>query len=214
MLEQSLFTLVRSTLVAGLTARGAGYAGTVVRQVFQPSTVGTPSAPQITMQTIGNRRYGPPRRDAVQPYVDPVDDGGGPGPGPGGPGPGPGPGPGGPPTVLPDMVNRFTQWWETTIQIGATSRRNPTDPDFLTLPSANDICKAASDILQQDAGLTALAVQRVRPLRITDVRNVQFVNESDQYEAMPSFDITLVYPQVLDSATPPVITVEPDFGRV
>jgi hypothetical protein len=187
MLEQTLFTLVRSTLVAGLTARGAGYAGTAVRQVFQPSTIGTPSAPQITMQTIGNKRYGAPRRDVVQP---------------------------GSGSGFEDMVNQLTQWWETTLQIGATARRNPADPGFLTLPSANDICKAASDILQQDAGLTALAVQRVRPLRITDVRNVQFVNESDQYEAMPSFDITLVYPQVLDSATPPVITVEPDFGRV
>jgi hypothetical protein len=187
MLEQSLFTLVRSTLVAGLTARGSGYAGIAVRQVYQPSTIGTPAAPQITMQTIGNRRYGAPRRDALQP-VDP--------------------------DRTADMVNRLTQWWETTIQIGATARRNPTDPDFLTLPSANDICKAASDILQQDTGLAALAVQRVRPLRITDVRNVQFVNESDQYEAMPSFDLTLVYPQVLDGATPPAITVEPDFGRV
>jgi hypothetical protein len=112
------------------------------------------------------------------------------------------------------MVNQTTQWWETTLQIGCTARRSPTAPDFLTLPSASDICKVASDILQGDIGLIALAVERVRPLRVTQIRNVKFVNESDQYEAMPSFDLTLVYPEILESLTPPVVTVTPDFGRV
>lgn len=84
----------------------------------------------------------------------------------------------------------------------------------MSLPSAKDICKVASDILQGDEGLAALAVQRVRPLRVTDIRNLQFVNESDQYEMMPNFDITLVYPQVVESTTPPVDAIEPVFGRV
>lgn len=182
MLENGLFELVRSTLMAGLTGP---YAGTLVRPVFQPVTIGTPSGPQITMQTIGNRRYGALRRVVVQPDVG-----------------------------TGDMINRQEQWWETTLQIGATARRNPTDPAFLTLPSAVDICKRASDILQGDTGLAALAVQRVRPLHIAEIRNVQFVNESDQYEAMPSFDLTLVYPQVIESTTPPVVTFEPVTGRV
>lgn len=183
MLENTLYTLIRTTLLAELTGV---YAGVVVRPIYQPLTVGTPSTPQITMQNIlPGRRYGAPRRDVVQPG-----------------------------TGVGDMVNQTTQWWETTLQIGATARRDPTAANFLTLPSAVDICKRASDILQGDTGLAALAAQRVRPLRITDVRNVQFVNESDQYEAMPSFDITLVYPQVVDSTTPPVETFEPVIGRV
>lgn len=183
MLENDLYTLLRATLLAELTGV---YAGVLVRPIYQPLTVGTPSTPQITMQNIlPGKRYGAPRRDVVQPG-----------------------------TGVGDMINQTTQWWETTIQIGATARRNPTDPDFLTLPSAVDICKKASDILQGDTGLVALAVQRVRPLRVTSIRNVQFVNESDQYEAMPSFDLTLVYPQVIDSTTPPVVTFEPATGRV
>jgi hypothetical protein len=182
MLENDLYTLVRSTLLAGLTG---AYAGVIVRPIYQPLTVGTSSTPQITMQNVlPGKRYGAPRRDVVQPG-----------------------------TGVGDMVNQTTQWWETTLQIGATARRDPTAADFLTLPSAVDICKKASDILQGDAGLTALAVQRVRPLRVTNIRNVQFVNESDQYEAMPSFDITLVYPQVIESTTPPVETFEPVTGR-
>ncbi len=186
MLENTLYSLIRATLLAGLAARGGAYTAVIVRPIYQPLTVGTPSTPQITMQNIlPGRRYGALRRAEVLP-VSPAT----------------------------DFTHRETQWWETTLQIGATARRNPTAPDFLTLPSAVDICKVASDILQGDTGLAALAVQRVRPLRITDVRNVQFVNESDQYEAMPSFDITLVYPQVVDSTTPPVERFEPVIGRV
>lgn len=113
-----------------------------------------------------------------------------------------------------DMAHRETQWWETTMQIGVTARRDPQDPAFLTLPSAMDICKQASDILQGDKGLSLLAVQRVRPLRITEIRQVRFINDSDQYEAMPSFDVVLVHPQVTTSTTPPAISLEPDFGRV
>lgn len=183
MLENDLYTLIRTTLLAELTG---AYAGIVVRPIYQPLTVGTPTGPQITMQNIlPGRRYGAPRRDVVQPG-----------------------------SGVGDMVNQTTQWWETTLQISATARRDPTAPDFLTLPSAVDICKKASDILQGDTGLAALAVQRVRPLRITDIRNVQFVNESDQYEAMPSFDLTLVYLQVIESTTPPVVVFEPVTGRV
>lgn len=179
MLENQLLALVRSTLLGQLDA------GVEVVQLYQPSTVGQASGPQVVMQTIGNRRYGWVKREDVQPV---------------------------PPET--DMTHIETQWWETTVQIGVTARRNPEDPNFLTLPSAMDICKAASDILQSDTGLTALAVQRVRPLRITEIRQVRFVNDSDQFEAMPSFDVVLVYPQMTISTTPPVTLFVPDFGRV
>lgn len=185
MFENDLLTLVRSTLLSGFTSLGGGFAAVKVRQAYQPSTVGTAQGPQALLQTIGNRRYGALRRDDIPPV---------------------------PPAT--DMTHIETQWWETTIQVGAEARRNPQDPAFLTLPSAMDICKAASDILQSDTGLSALSVQRVRPLRITEIRNVRFVNESDQYEAMPSFDIVLVYPQTRTTTTPPVSTFEPNFGRV
>lgn len=187
MLENTLFALVRSTLTTGFAGLGAGYADVLVGHFNEPLTVGRLPAPSVLMQTILSRRYGPPRRNVLQPGAGSGAD---------------------------DMSNEYTQWIEHTLQIGATARRNPKDAGFLTQPSANDICKAAANILQLDAGLAALAVQRVRPLRVTEIRNVKFVNESDQYEAMPSFDLTLVYPELTSSATPPVITIEPDFGRV
>jgi hypothetical protein len=187
MLENALFTLVRSTLLDGFEGLGGDYAGVLVGQLSEPLILGAPATPSVLMQTILTRRYGPPRRNVLQPGAGSGAD---------------------------DMSNQYTQWIEHTLQIGAIARRDPTAADFLTLPSANDICKAAANILQLDAGLAALAVQRVRPLRVTEIRNVKFVNESDQYEAMPSFDLTLVYPELTSDATPPAITIEPDFGRV
>ena len=168
--------------MGGLTTRGPGYSDVMVRAVYQPLTVGMPSAPQITMQSIGDVRYGALKRLDL-PSTDP-------------------------------LTHIEQQWWETTLQIGATAHRSPSDPNFMALPSAMDICKAASDILQSDWGLAALAVQRVRPLRVTAIRNVQWVNESDQYEAMPNFDLVLVYPQTNETTTPPVVTFEPVTGRV
>lgn len=117
-------------------------------------------------------------------------------------------------TPTPDFTHLETQWWETTIQVGCTARRNPQDPNFLTLPSALDIVNVASDILQGDKGLALLAVQRVRPLRITQVRDLRFKNDSDQYEAQPSFDIVLSHVQITESTTPPVTVTVPNVGRV
>lgn len=163
----------------------AGVPDVQVRALYQPLTVAMTSGPQITIQQILSRRYGALRREDRLPTV-----------------------PGG------EFTHVEAQWWESTVQIGVTARRNPEDPAFLTQPSAMDICKAASDVLQSDTGLAALAVQRVRPLRITEIRQVRFVNDSDQYEAMPSFDVVLVHPQVTISTTPPAVSIEPDFGRV
>lgn len=166
--SDALFTLMRTTLLDGLTARGI--AADVI-QVYQPGdTVGVPSGPTITMQHIMAKRYGHMRREEVQPPVE-----------------------GG------DFTHVETQWWETTMQIGAVNA------------DAINNCQAASDILQGDAGLTALAAHRVRPLRIADIRTLQFVNGADQFEAMPNFDVVLVYPQTITSTTPPAQTIEGNF---
>lgn len=161
----ALFTLVRSTLLAGLT-------DVDVIRIYQGQTVGAPSAPAITMQHIGTKRVGHVKREEMQP----VGDG--------------------------DFTHVETQWLETTLQIGALNA------------GAIDNCLTASSILQSDAGLAALAVERVRPLRITDLRTVQYVNGADQFEAMPNFDVVLVYPKITVGTTPPAQSIDPNFGRV
>jgi len=184
MKQLDLWTLLNTTLTAGLTGRyGADAVG--VQAIYQPQIMGAPSQPTVTFQSILEQRFGHMRR-AYSPGAAPID----------------------------PMTGQMMQWWESTLQIGAMARRNPNAVDFMSLPTAMDICKAASDILQSDEGLTALAAQRVRPLRITAIRNLQWVNESDQYEAMPNFDLVLVYPQTIVTTTPTAQSIEPNYRRV
>lgn len=184
MLENELIKLIGDTLVDGFSSIAA-YADVEIRQKYQPTTIGVTSGPTVHIHHIHDKRYGALRRDES-----------------------PAPAP------STDMIHTETQWWETTIQIGCTARRNPTDLNFLTQPSALDIVKKASDILQGDRGMGLLAAQRVRPLRITQVRNLRFINDSDQYEAQPSFDIVLSHVQITESTTPPVAVTVPNVGRV
>jgi len=93
------------------------------------------------------------------------------------------------------------QWFATTLQISALARLVTGEP------SAADLAQTAADILQGDAGLAVLAAQRVRPLRIVTSRTVYFLNDSQQYEANPSFDITLMHVQIRGSLTPRVETI-------
>lgn len=184
MFENALIQLIGDTLLAGLVGQSA-YADVIVRQKYQPSTVGVTSAPTIQLHYIHGKRYGSvgrSERPAPAPSLD--------------------------------VIHAETQWWESTIQVGCTARRNPNDPNFLTQPSAFDIVKMASDILQSDKGMALMAVQRVRPLRITLIRVLRFINDSDQYEAQPSFDIVLSHVQITESTTPPVAVTVPIVGRV
>lgn len=182
--QQPLFALVRSVLLTGLADR-FGANAPQVKQVFQPQIVGATSAPVVTMQHVMSRRTGAMGR-SYRAAADPAD----------------------------PMTGTFTQWWETTLQIGAFAARDPNAPDFMTLPSSQDFCTAASYVLQSDAGLAALAVAGVRPLRVTDLRNVPWTNERDQYEMHPSFDLTLSRPEVIVEATAPVAEFEAGAGRV
>lgn len=96
------------------------------------------------------------------------------------------------------------QWLETTLQISALA------PYKEGQPTASDYAAMAAQILQGDRGLAAMAVQRVRPLRITDSRTVHFINDAQQYQANPSFDIVLSYVSLRTSETPAVGAITGD----
>lgn len=100
----------------------------------------------------------------------------------------------------PAMLHEEKQWLETTLQVSALAWRAPESAE----PTAMDLCRMAADILQGDAGMALLGAHRVRPLRIGEVRVVYFVNERQQYEANPSFDVVLSHVQIREGATPPV----------
>lgn len=159
--------------------------GVAVEQRYQPGTEGMTAAANIGLMTVMSNRYGHMKRRETQPVAPAT-----------------------------DFTHTEEQWWETTIQVSALARLDPTDPNYLTLPTAMDIAKQASDILQGDKGLAAMAAQRVRPLRVTTIRQMHFVNDSDQYEANPSFDIVLSHVQTTAGTTPPVSQYEPVVAQV
>lgn len=159
--------------------------GVEVRQAFNGSTVGAPSGPAVLLQVIiPARRVGWIERMEI--FVDGAE----------------------------DMKHRETQWLETTLQVSAVAPSNPEDPDYLNKPTASDICLRAAHILQSDRGLLVMGAHRVRPLRITDLRTVQFVNDADQYEVAPSFDLVLSHVQIIEGATPPVAQITGAAGSV
>ena len=100
-----------------------------------------------------------------------------------------------------------TQQWETTIQVSAVARRTTPEDSLLT---AGDYCAIASDALQSDNGRAALAAGGARPLRITDLRTLFFVDDANQYAASPSFDVVLCHVQTNQSAVPAVSQIVPD----
>ncbi len=184
MKELELFALIRSTLLTDF-ALEAGYSDVVVKQRYQARTVGVPDPPAIFLHIFGHKRFGVLGRHERQP-----------------------------PTPGADMIHEETQIWECTVQISGFVWRNPEAADFLTLPTSGDLVKMASNILQSDKGLAALAVQNVRPLRVTEFRNVTVINDRDEYEHNPSFDIVVTYPETRQSASPPVAQFEPNLRHV
>lgn len=115
--------------------------------------------------------------------------------------------------VLLDDAFRHTetQQYETTYQFSAWVPQDPKDVTGLT---ESDILNLVSGIIQSDAILAAFRAQDVGILRVTDVRNPYIVDERDQFEAVPSFDVVLTHKRTSVSTIPAVVTYESNFDRV
>ncbi|POP42327.1 hypothetical protein CHU32_03575 [Superficieibacter electus] len=109
------------------------------------------------------------------------------------------------------MIHTESQWIETTYQITGSVLQNPAD---LESPTANDLIFHASGILQSDNAISQLRKSDVGIYRITENRNIFFKNDRDQYEASPSFDITLTHKDITVTTTPVISSVEAKIIRV
>lgn len=109
------------------------------------------------------------------------------------------------------MVHTETQVYETTFQINALSTQNPSNT---TQHTASDLINFAAYILQGESALVSLRAKNIGVLRVTDIRNPYFVNDSDQFQASPSFDVTLTHKQVIITTAPVVVSTEYNVQRV
>ena len=113
------------------------------------------------------------------------------------------------------QANAFDHWeiqqYETTYQFSAWVPQDPKDVTGLT---ESDILNVVSGIMQSDALLAAFRAQGVGILRVTDVRNPYIVDDHDQFEAVPSFDVTLTHKRTSVSTIPAVAAYDLNLSRV
>ena len=109
------------------------------------------------------------------------------------------------------MIRETRQTVETTIQISAMAPRDPSDLNAMT---ASDLAQMVAMILQDEDAIKRFADNKIGILRITDVRNPSFRDETDQWAFDPAFDITLSYDRAITRETPTIETVEYNLIKV
>lgn len=96
------------------------------------------------------------------------------------------------------VIRREVQWYESTFQATGIFKQTAEDTDGLT---ASDVANLGAAIMQMEATMDALRAAGLAVLRVTTVRNPQFVNGGDEFEASPSFDFILTHEQITLSKT-------------
>ena len=109
------------------------------------------------------------------------------------------------------MVHQEIQAYQTTFQMSALSIQNPLTPTQYT---ASDILNTIVYILQSSVTIDTLEAQDVGIMRIMDIRNPYFMDDTQNFEASPSFDFTLRHNQIITSTTPIIQTTELDILTV
>ena len=112
---------------------------------------------------------------------------------------------------LETMVHTYVQYYETTFQVEALVRQKPSTPYQYT---AADLLNEVAFILQTEGTITTLNNSEIGILRITDVRNPNSGDDRDQFEAVPSFDFTLIHKQTRTTTDPVIESIEFGIKRV
>lgn len=103
------------------------------------------------------------------------------------------------------------QLYETTYQFSAMI---PQDPAAATELTESDVLNLVSAIMQSDVVIAAFRAAGVGLQRITSVSNPYFTDDSDRFEANPSFDIVVSHYRILRDTVPAVDAYEAQISRV
>jgi hypothetical protein len=115
-----------------------------------------------------------------------------------------------------DLVKTESQLYESTYQFTAYMKETPvtSSPPYPAPITASDIANTAAMILQGYDAIEELAKIGAGILRVGDVRMPYFVNDRDNFEGMPNFDITISYSRKLQTVIPSAKTAEYKIYRV
>ena len=172
MTEKQLYALLLGIISAGLTALGTPWTTVDVRQGNQPSITGTPSGPFVAVTNEPIRRFGSIARSDSWNSVDSVE------------------------------THSETQQYVAMFQVDCQWKQNPSDPDFVNIPTAGDLAKSVSSILQSSATIAALVASGVGIDRISEVRQPPWKDDTDAFEYASFFDFCLTFPETLATEIP------------
>lgn len=108
------------------------------------------------------------------------------------------------------MIHHERQYYETTFRIQTLVLQNVKAP----LYTASDLANEVASIMQSDKTLAILNSQDVGILRVTNIINPYFTDDKDNFEALPSFDFTLLYLNDRISTNPVIDSFESGIYRV
>lgn len=78
----------------------------------------------------------------------------------------------------------------------------PQDPEDLSLPTAKDLVNLAAMICNSQPFVIGMREGGAGVQRVTQIRSPYFVNDEGQFEASPSFDITISHKRQIQEVTP------------
>ena len=90
------------------------------------------------------------------------------------------------------MVHSEHYFQEVMFQVSAFAKRNPMDITELT---SGDILNSLITFLQSIDGVKSMHALGIQTYRIPELREPAIVDDSDIYEKLPSFDISIVFVQ-------------------
>ena len=92
-------------------------------------------------------------------------------------------------SVATHMVHNERQYYETTFRIQTLVLQSVTTPGY----TAADLADEVASIMQSDNARAIMNAQNVGILRVTDISNPYFTDDRDNFEALPSFEFTMLY---------------------
>lgn len=113
-----------------------------------------------------------------------------------------------------NITEKNTQQMETTFQVDARVTHRPTLQVDLSKLTAGDLMQLAADIFSSDWAIGYLRKKGIGLHRIQATRTPFVVNESDRFDAAPSFDVVLTHKRSLLWSTPAITGFEHEIHRV
>ena len=102
-------------------------------------------------------------------------------------------------------------WKTPTYQIDGLSAQDPSNIRQLT---ASDITEAAAEALQSEQGILTFKASRISIERITNIRELYFIDDRDRQEQRANFDFTISHRFERRLTVPPVSSHTLDIRRI